>query len=143
MLRQNFTQIVRRLFLGATCAVMAIGMTGCMHRRMTIQSNPPGALVLLDGKELGYTPISADFTYYGTREVTLMKDGYETLTINQPVIAPWYQHFPLDFFSDNLAGRKIRDRRNYAYQLQPKVRVPQPNLIDRANNLRSEAHTGF
>lgn len=99
--------------------------------------------MLLDGKELGYTPVSTDFTYYGTREVTLIKDGYETLTIDQPVTTPWYQVFPLDFFSDNLLGYNGRDKRDYAYQLQPKMRIPQPNLIDRADTQRSEAHMGF
>src|SRR5690606_3614274 len=43
---------------------------GCVHRRMTIRSDPPGALVLLEGEEIGYTPVSVDFTYYGTREIT-------------------------------------------------------------------------
>lgn len=121
---------------------MGLMNTGCMHRRMTIQSSPPGALVLLDGEELGYTPVSTDFTYYGTRQVKLIKDGYETLTIDQRVGAPWYQRFPLDFFSDNLAGSKHRDRRYYSYQMQPKTQVPSPNLIDRANGLRSESMMG-
>lgn len=113
--------------------------TGCIHRRMTIQSTPPGALVMLDGQEIGYTPVSTDFTYYGTREVKLIKDGYETLTIDQHVSTPWYQQFPLDFFSDNLQGTKQTDRRYYTYLLQPKTQVRSPNLIDRANGLRSES----
>jgi hypothetical protein len=125
------------------CAVFGLMNSGCVHRRMTIQSSPPGALVLLDGKEIGYAPVSTDFTYYGTREVTLIKDGYETLTINQCVPTPWYQIFPLDFFSDNLLGSKKRDRRYYAYQLEPKRRGAQPNLIERANGLRSESLMGF
>ena len=58
----------RHVWLGLFIACAA---SGCVSRRMTIHSNPPGALVLLDGKEIGYTPCSADFLYYGTREVTL------------------------------------------------------------------------
>ena len=74
-----------------------------MHRRLTIRSDPPGALVRLEGEDIGYTPVSIDYTYYGTREITLLKDGYETRTVMQPISAPWYQVLPFEFVSDNLA----------------------------------------
>ena len=53
---------------------------GCVQRRMTIRSSPPGAMVYVDNQEIGTTPVSTGFTYYGTREFRLVKDGYETLT---------------------------------------------------------------
>ena len=51
-----------------------------MHRRVTIHSVPEGALLKVDGKDIGYTPAHFDFTWYGTREVQLLLDGYETRT---------------------------------------------------------------
>lgn len=119
-------------------AVLLGTLSGCVHRRVAIRTDPPGALVLLDGKEAGYTPMAVDFTYYGTREVTLMKDGYETLVAPLPLQTPWYQVFPLEFVTDNFGPGKIRDRRNFLFQLRPQMLVPSQELLDRANGLRSE-----
>lgn len=106
---------------------------------MTIVSHPPGALVLLEGKEVGYTPVSVDFTYYGTREITLIKEGYEPLTVLQPVPAPWYQWPVIEFFADNLALSQLSDRQKFVYHLQPTVPVSTRDLLNRADMLRQGA----
>ncbi len=103
---------------------------------MTIRTNPPGAQVYVDDYELGPTPISADFTYYGNRKIRLVKDGYETETFLQPVPAPWYQIPPLDFFAENLVPGEIRDQRTFNYQLSPQRMVPSEELLQRAEDLR-------
>lgn len=110
-----------------------------MHRRLTVRSDPPGAAVVVDGEEIGFTPVSMDYTYYGTREITLIKDGYKTATLPHKLETPWYQVFPLEFFSDNLAFTHIRDKRNISYTLVPEEYVPRDEILDRANNLRSNA----
>lgn len=111
---------------------------------MTIESNPPGALVLLDGKEVGYTPVSVDFTYYGTREVTLIKDGYETQTFPARLQTPWYQYIPLDFFSDNFSPVPITNRHRFQYRLTPRnvLNDSGETLLERGNSFRSEALIG-
>lgn len=114
---------------------------GCMHRRMTVRSDPPGALVLVDGKEIGYTPCAMDFTYYGTREITLVKDGYETLTTLQRVKSPWHQHFPFDLVGDH-PPVQVTDRHDFTYKMRPSVVVPTRELLERADSLRSESHHG-
>lgn len=115
-------------------------MTGCgVHRRMTIVSDPPGALVLVEGREVGYTPVSLDFIYYGTREITLIKDGYETKTVLQALQPPWYQIPPLDFFSDNFLPYPITDRHVVRIPMEPKLAVPNQDLLDRAEALRTES----
>ena len=103
---------------------------------MTIRTNPPGAQVYVDDYELGPTPISADFTYYGNRKIRLVKDGYETATFLQPVPAPWYQIPPLDFFAENLVPGEIRDQRTFNYQLSPQRVVPSEELLQRGEDLR-------
>lgn len=118
-------------------------LPGCVHRRLTVNSNPPGAKVVLDGEEVGETPTSVDFTHYGTREIVLQKDGYDTLKTMQTVAPPWYQVPPIDFFSDNLLPFQLTNRHEFSYQLQPSPTVPSTQgLRDRANSLRSEAHAG-
>ena len=62
---------------------------------MTVRSNPPGALVYVDDYQIGTTPVSTDFVYYGTRKIRLIKDGYDTLTVQQPFPVPWYEIFQI------------------------------------------------
>jgi hypothetical protein len=127
----------RRWWLWALvlCALQA----GCVQRRLTIKSNPPGALVYVDDYQIGTTPVATDFVYYGTRKMRLVKSGYETLTIMQPIPAPWYQYPGLDFITENLVPGEIRDERVVEYQLQPQTIVPNPQLLERGENLRHAA----
>ncbi|HID76522.1 MAG TPA: PEGA domain-containing protein [Planctomycetaceae bacterium] len=105
---------------------------------MTIRTTPPGALVYVDDYEIGTTPVSANFTYYGPRKIRLVKDGYETRTILQPVPPPWYQVPPLDFITENLVPGEIRDHRVFTYPLTPRVLVPTEQIISRGEALRRE-----
>lgn len=118
--------------------------SGCVHRRMTIRTDPPGALVEVDGERLGLTPVSTDFLYYGTREITLSAPGYETLVVQQPVPPPWYQVFPIEFFADNLLPVRVTNRHEFFYRLRP--RDPQldeeDRLLDRARGFRSQSQFG-
>lgn len=109
---------------------------GCVERRMTVRTNPPGAQLYVDDYEIGTTPCSVDFTYYGTRKIRLVKDGYETAVIKQPIPAPWYQYVPFDFITENLVPGHIRDERVVTYQMQPAPQVPQDQLLQRAEALR-------
>src|SRR4051812_23377756 len=68
-------------------------LTGCVERRYTIRTNPPGAMVVINNEEVGTTPVSRSFTYYGDREIKLMLDGCQTQTIIQPIKAPWYDNY--------------------------------------------------
>ncbi len=109
-----------------------------VRRRLNVNSNPQGALVYVDNQQIGTTPCSVDFTYYGTREIRLIKPGFETLTVNQPIPAPWYQYTPIDFISENLVTTKIRDNRTVNYNLAPQLVVPTQDLVERANQLRQD-----
>jgi hypothetical protein len=133
--------------LGAGVALLAVlvcAQSGCVHRRMTIRTDPPGALVEVDGERLGLTPVSTDFLYYGTREITLSAPGYETLVVYQPVPPPWYQVFPIEFFADNLFPFRVTNRHEFTYRLRP--RDPQldveDRLLERARNFRSRSQVG-
>jgi len=108
---------------------------------MTIRSNPPGAFVYVDNYPIGTTPVSTNYTHYGTRSIRLVKDGYETQTVEERIAAPWYQVPPLDFVSENLVPGEIRDHRTLDYQMQPQMVVPADILLDRAEDLRGRAGT--
>ncbi len=112
---------------------------GCVQRRMTIRSNPPGALVYVDDYEIGNTPVSTDFVYYGTRKIRLVKDGYETLTVRQPFPVPWYQIFPLDFVTENIWPGEIRDERHVSLTMVPASSTPPEQVVARAEQSRASA----
>ena len=110
-----------------------------MQRRMTIRSNPPGALVYVDDYQIGTTPVSTDFVYYGTRKIRLVKDGFETLTVRQPIPVPWYEVFPLDFVSENLWPWEIRDERVVDLAMAPAESQPAELVVARAQTARLAA----
>jgi len=119
--------------------VLILPAAGCVQRRMTIRSNPPGALVYVDDYQLGTTPVSHDFVYYGTRKIRLIKDGYETLTVRQPFPLPWYQYFPLDFVTENVIPWEIRDERVVDLAMVPAASTPPESVVARAEQVRRAA----
>ncbi len=127
----------RRCGLALALLALIVNSMGCVQRRFTIRSNPPGAQVYVDDYEIGTTPVSHSFVYYGTRKIRLVKDGYETLTVYQPMPTPWYQWPGLDFFSENLWPHEIRDERSFNYQMVPTIDVPAEQLVGRAEQLRA------
>ncbi len=130
-----------RLAVGLMAGVLLVSMPGCVQRRLMIRSDPPGAMVYVDDYQIGPTPIATTFTYYGTRKVRLVKDGFQTLTVYERIDPPWYEIPPLDFFSENILGREIRDMRVLDYRLVPQVVSPPQNLLDRAEELRARSQT--
>jgi hypothetical protein len=93
--------------------------------------------VYVDNVEIGTTPVSHSFLYYGKRQIRLVKPGYETLTVLQSMQTPWYQYPPLDFFSENLVPWEIRDEPSFSFPLTPQRLVPQDELLGRAEGLRA------
>jgi hypothetical protein len=98
-------------------------MVGCVQRTLTVTSDPPGALVYANGNEIGRTPITRDFIWYGTYDVQLRADGYQTLDAHTPVIAPIWQWPPFDFFAEFWPGR-LKDIRTISYKLEPASTQP-------------------
>lgn len=124
-------------------AFVCLANTGCVRRRMTIRSFPAGAQVWVDDQEIGTTPCSTAFTYYGTRKIMVQKDGYKTETLFHQFTVPWYQYVPLDFINENLNPREIRDERIVDVTLASEVTVPPEQLMERANSLRNGARMGL
>jgi hypothetical protein len=120
--------------LSATLALSSV--TGCVERRMVLITDPypdaTGAIVY-DEKDqpLPGTPVDKPFTYYGKYHFRIVKDGFETLDVEQRVRAPWYELPGLDFVSENLIPWTIRDVRYYTYVMQrPPIRTPDQTLIE-------------
>ncbi len=139
--RRGIHSIGRNLIGWALLALMlCASQSGCVQRRLMVRTNPPGALLYVDDYPIGTTPCAVNFTYYGTRKIQLVKDGFETLTVMQPIPTPWYEYTPLDFFSENCVPGQIHDQRTLDYQLRPQVLVPTEQLLARGETLRRGVH---
>ncbi|MFH1228293.1 MAG: PEGA domain-containing protein [Planctomycetota bacterium] len=80
------------------CGLLVIsGLMSCAERNITIRSEPPSAKVIIDNEEKGLTPITFPFTYYGSYQLVLEKDGYQTLKTLLPVSPGFIHIFPIDF----------------------------------------------
>jgi len=74
----------------ACCAALAaIAAAGCVRREIEVTSTPPGALLTLNGREVGRTPARIQFTFDGVYDVRLRLAGYESVqgkgTTDMPV----------------------------------------------------------
>ena len=131
-----YTRRNLRIAALAICLVLA---AGCVQRTLTVKSEPPGALVYLNGAEVGRTPFTRDFVWYGTYDVQLRKEGYETLKTRGEVKPPWWQIVPLDLLAELLPTRP-RDRQFLYYTLHPTTQTaadPQV-MISRASELKGK-----
>jgi hypothetical protein len=120
-------------------ATLALFCGGCgVERTLTITSDPPGAMVTLNDQEIGRTPVTRDFTWYGTYDVELRLDGYQTLKTTGKVWAPWWQVPPIDLAAE-LAPWESHDHHALQYTLTPESAEepnPQGELV-RAERLRA------
>lgn len=127
----------RRYGLLTILLVAPLVVGGCVQRQLTVRSNPPGALLYLNGVEIGRTPLTRDFVWYGTYEVELRKPGYQTLKTTGEVKAPWWQWVPIDFFAELLP---LRDHQHLGFALRPQdPRAANPQvLLKHAEQLGSQ-----
>lgn len=110
---------------------------GCVERRYVVTSDPPGALVFRNGQPIGTTPVDDSFVYNGVYHFTLVKEGYETLQVDEDFKAQWFEYPPLDLLAENFWPFKIRDVRRPSYQLQPMQAVRHDDVLNRATELRA------
>lgn len=115
---------------------------GCVHRRMTVRTNPPGATVSIDNQVIGTSPAASPFVYYGTREFRIEKDGYRTETIRRRFNPPWYEFPGIDFIAETLWPGELRDERIIDVELVPLTREATENVVQRADALRNQSRTG-
>ena len=137
-------RILPKYLILAICALSAVAC-GRVERTWTIKSEPSGAMVIISGVERGRTPLTVDFLHYGTREIVLRKDGWETLVDTVEFNPPWYQKMGVDFFTEVFVPKKFVDKRETLHVLKPKLEADDKQvkaLKDRAKRMRNETVTG-
>ncbi len=124
--------------------LIALMAGGCgVDRTLTVRSDPPEALLYLNGAEVGRTPFIHDFTWYGFYDVELRKEGYETLKVRGDVVAPWWQWVPLDLLAE-LSPVRLHDRQSLSYSLRAtsEKAVDPESLRDRGEAMRRKLSSG-
>lgn len=124
-------------FLLALCFA-AILLTGCVERRLTIVTEPPGAIVTLNDQEIGVSPVTVPFNWYGDYWVRISKDGYETLNTHRKLDAPLHDYPPLDFFAQILYPGRIVDAYEWTFDLSVKEYPTRDELIEQGESLRTQ-----
>ncbi len=132
------SQILDKIMPLLILILVTLTASGCMRRRMTITSDPPGAMVYVDDYAIGQTPVSHNFTYYGTRNFRLEMDGYETVNEQKEIKSPWYEVPPLDFVTDNLTPCEVKDNREFNFVMQPQKAESEEDVVSRGAQLRDQ-----
>jgi len=68
-----------KLLLAVLVSASGLMQIGCVRRTIRITTEPPGALVWLNHREIGRTPVEAEFTHYGTYDLLIKKKGWEPM----------------------------------------------------------------
>jgi len=117
-----------------------------VERKLYLQSDPPDAVVFLDGRPQGKTPVEVEFHYYGTRQVELRHEGFRPRRELIEVEAPWFQYLPIDFFFDVLWPWTLVDAQTFHFTLEPYLpsqleQGEREELLEKADELRFGAFT--
>jgi len=111
-------------------------LAGCVERKLTINTEPQGALITLNDEQIGVSPVTVAFNWYGDYGVRASKEGYETLETHQDLKAPPHDWIGLDFFAQVLYPGRIVDNYEWTFELAPRRDPTREELIEKADTLR-------
>ena len=121
-------------------SVVLIVLAGCVERRLTINTNPSGAQVMLNDEDIGVSPVTTSFKWYGDYNITIRKAGCETLNTHKKLTPPCYDYFPFDFFTQVLYPGTITDSYQWSFDLKPATEPPRDTLINQAEQLKQQTN---
>lgn len=120
-----------------TVACLCVLSVGCVERRLMITSEPAGALVYLNDQEVGRTPIEVPFTWYGTYDVRLEREGFKTLETQQVAEQPWWEKPGPDLFAEAMPNKRVEIAWHMEMMPQESASETDPDkVLDYAKQLR-------
>ena len=139
-MRSRLGKLVSRWLAGLVLTAAGLIAAGCVRRTARFTSVPDGARVFLNDREIGRTPATVEFTWYGDYDVIYRLEGYETVKTNAVISPPLYQRFPFDFFAEVLWPGELHDHHDIpTQQLVARQPINPDELISRAKKLRDRA----
>ena len=109
-------------------------LAGCVKRRISISSNPAGALVWVNDREVGRTPLQFEFLYYGEYDLRLERAGFEPIMTTRWAVSPIWEAPVVDLFAELLSPNR-ESLVQWHFELEPRNDDPEL-LLDRAKTLR-------
>ena len=116
---------------------------GCLERTVTITSEPPGALVILNDEEIGRTPVETGFRYFGVYDVRLQREGFEPLVTEKEAAAPIWEYPGIDLLAI-LAPWRVKTHLEWHFDLEAlpesgteEATQSEQELFDRARSMRA------
>ena len=122
----------------ALCVIILTLLSGCVERQLTIKTHPEEALVVLNDEEIGLSPVTVNFNWYGDYCVRIQKEGYETLNTHRELKGPWYDAFPFDFFAQIVNPNRIVDSYEWTFELAPRQQISREELIQNAREMQNQ-----
>ena len=116
--------------------VLLAAAWGCVERKLTVTSTPPGAKIYLDDEPKGETPATFRFNFHGHRTFTLKKDGYGIKEEVRKVRAPFWELPGLDVIAE-FTPIPLEDHQKFHFELEPVRRVSTGDLLDRARAMKA------
>ena len=124
--------------LPAVGLLAIVVLAGCVERRLTINTEPADALVVLNDEEIGQSPVTVPFSWYGDYNVRISKEGFQTLRTHRKLKGPWYDKFPWDFFAQIVNPKRILDSYEWTFELAPQQQPDRDELIRSADDLKNQ-----
>ncbi len=118
--------------------MVSLLLSGCVERQLTINTKPEGALVMLNDEEIGTSPVTVSFNWYGDYRVRISKPDFETLNTHRKLKGPWYDNFPFDFFAQIVNPKRIVDSYEWTFELSPKQQVSREELVLKAQEMKKQ-----
>jgi PEGA domain len=125
------------------------GLGGCVERKLTIGSAPEGALVMVNDVEVGRTPVTVPFLWYGNYDLRFRLEKNVAPPGEPPQIRrwylhthkqtqiPWYEIFGIDLFAE-LLPVQLKDEQVWAFDVPEVKSDPDAEVIQRAQELKGE-----
>ena len=96
--------------------------------------------MVLNDEEIGTSPVTVSFEWYGDYNVRISKEGFETLKTHRQLKAPWYDACPFDFFAQILSSERIVDSYEWTFELQHLRSPDREELIEQAEKLEKNLY---
>jgi hypothetical protein len=109
---------------------------GCVERKITILTEPAGALVALNDEDIGTSPVTVSFQWYGDYSVRLTKEGFKTLNTHQNLKRPLRDKVGFDLLDDMFHTRV--DEYTWTFKLEPYQQPQKDQLIDQAVKMQQQ-----
>lgn len=120
--------------------LLLLALGGCIERTVSINTEPEGAIVMLNDEEVGRTPVRVPFTWYGDYDIIIRKPGFQTVKTHHKINTPWYETPGIDIFTECFMPFTVHDDRTLdTFVLQPAQPVDKQALLQSADEMKARA----